>query len=506
MDRRAAVMLAVGIRSDYNRAQDAAGRREKAVHPRSALGTRRALFQEALITIDVATVIIAFTVSYYLAATVLLNNAPSLKAYVWLLWAIVPMWVISLRWCGFYDSQTYSSLSCVLGQLLRAHIVAALLLLSTMYATKAVVVSRLLMQTFLTVSFAILAGEKSILHALLKRRRWRPSFNCARVLLVGSPENTARYLKLLERNAWMSAQIVGLLTSCTAKALPRSDEPAAILGEPNDLPEVLNSHVVDEVIALLPLEEREFETMTSSCESRGVIMRVLLQGPPTSFGTWRVDDCGEGVFFMSLAAIPQDAFQLAAKRLMDIIGGMAGLTLLALAAAVYSRRIRRETGGTTLFRQQRVGRNGRLFTLYKFRTMYDDAEQRLQDLLAFNEMKGPMFKIKHDPRVTPTGAKLRRRHLDELPQFWNVLKGEMSLVGTRPPTQNEIAEYRDAHRRRLSMKPGLTGLWQMNGNHSVNDFEEVVALDCEYINNWSLALDINIILGTIKKVMRGNAW
>ena len=138
--------------------------------------------------------------------------------------------------------------------------------------------------------------------------------------------------------------------------------------------------------------------------------------------------------------------------------------------------------------------------------MHHDAERRLEELAAFNEMKGPMFKVKHDPRVTPTGVKLRRRHLDELPQFWNVLKGEMSLVGTRPPTEDEVAHYHEIHRRRLSVKPGLTGLWQLNGNHGVSDFEDVVKLDCEYIDNWSLKLDLRIILQTIRKVLRADAW
>ena len=204
-------------------------------------------------------------------------------------------------------------------------------------------------------------------------------------------------------------------------------------------------------------------------------------------------------------AVPQDALQLAAKRLIDIVGGIAGLMVFGFTAAIYARRLRRETGASALFRQQRVGRSGRLFTLYKFRTMYRDAERRFGDLLAFNEMKGPMLKLKYDPRVTPTGAKLRKSHLDELPQFWNVLKGEMSLVGTRPPTQKEVANYREVHHRRLSMKPGLTGLWQLNGNQQVNDFEEVVKLDCKYIDNWSLGLDFRIIMQTIRKVMRADA-
>jgi lipopolysaccharide/colanic/teichoic acid biosynthesis glycosyltransferase len=272
------------------------------------------------------------------------------------------------------------------------------------------------------------------------------------------------------------------------------------------LPDILNRHVVDEIVAMLPVENRELQRLASWCAVRGLVMRMMVEVPQPAAGNWHVDDCGEGSFLLSLAAVPQDALHLAVKRLIDIAGGLAGLVLLGVASTIYSRRLRRESGATALFRQQRVGLNGRLFTLYKFRTMYHDAERRLGDLLAFNEMKGPMFKVKQDPRVTPTGIKLRKRHLDELPQFWNALRGEMSLVGTRPPTLDEVAQYSDGHHRRLSMKPGITGLWQLNGNHAVNDFEEVVKLDCEYIDNWSLALDLRIIVQTIKKILRADAW
>jgi lipopolysaccharide/colanic/teichoic acid biosynthesis glycosyltransferase len=138
--------------------------------------------------------------------------------------------------------------------------------------------------------------------------------------------------------------------------------------------------------------------------------------------------------------------------------------------------------------------------------MYVDAEERLKELLARNQMKGFIFKIKDDPRVTPTGSVLRRRHLDELPQFWNVLRGEMSLVGTRPPTTNELAQYLPHHRRRLSMKPGITGFWQLQGNGTVDDFESIVKLDCEYIDNWSLWLDCKVLAKTVLKVVRGGGW
>jgi lipopolysaccharide/colanic/teichoic acid biosynthesis glycosyltransferase len=172
----------------------------------------------------------------------------------------------------------------------------------------------------------------------------------------------------------------------------------------------------------------------------------------------------------------------------------------------YGPRLRRESGGSVLFRQQRVGKNGRTFTLYKFRTMCLEAERQRAALTAQNEMSGPIFKIKNDPRVTRLGRKLRKHHLDELPQCWNVLKGDMSLVGARPPTENETAAYANNHYRRLSMKPGITGLWQLNGNSAVKDFEGVVKLDCDYIDNCSLWLDFRILTKTVAKVIRGGGW
>jgi lipopolysaccharide/colanic/teichoic acid biosynthesis glycosyltransferase len=152
-----------------------------------------------------------------------------------------------------------------------------------------------------------------------------------------------------------------------------------------------------------------------------------------------------------------------------------------------------------------VGCHGRLFALYKFRTMYVDAEARHAELMAANEMQGALFKLRDDPRITPLGKWLRARHLDELPQFWNVLRGEMSFVGTRPPTLDEVERYRPPHRR-LSMKPGITGLWQLAGNQEIRDFEEIVRLDCQYIDSWSMWLDTRILARTVVKVLHRTGW
>jgi lipopolysaccharide/colanic/teichoic acid biosynthesis glycosyltransferase len=196
---------------------------------------------------------------------------------------------------------------------------------------------------------------------------------------------------------------------------------------------------------------------------------------------------------------------IAIKRLIDIVGALAGLMVGAVAYLVYNRRIRRESGGSVIFRQMRVGKGGCVFAMLKFRTMKTDAEISLERLRAHNEMRGPVFKIRDDPRIIPLGKWMRRYHVDELPQFWNVLIGEMSLVGPRPPTPAEVQHYSPHHLARLRVKPGLTGLWQLYGN-AVNDFEDIVKLDCRYIQCWSVWLDLKILARTVPRILKGGGW
>ena len=192
-----------------------------------------------------------------------------------------------------------------------------------------------------------------------------------------------------------------------------------------------------------------------------------------------------------------------AKRTMDIIGGLIGMVLFGITALFAVPAIRLESPGPAIFSQIRVGKNGRRFRLYKFRSMYMDAEEKKKDLLEQNEVNGLMFKIGDDPRITKVGRFLRRTSLDEMPQFWNILKGDMSLVGTRPPTPDEWEKYEYHHRARLATKPGMTGMWQVSGRSEITDFEEVVRLDTAYIQNWSLGLDIKIMLKTVLKLISG---
>lgn len=196
--------------------------------------------------------------------------------------------------------------------------------------------------------------------------------------------------------------------------------------------------------------------------------------------------------------------QLLLKRMLDVCGALAGCVLLFLLTIIVGPLIKIESPGPVFFSQKRVGRNGRIFKMYKFRSMYADAEERKKELMKQNEMSGLMFKMENDPRITKIGRFLRKTSLDEFPQFINILKSDMSLVGTRPPTLDEFAQYSPYHKKRLSFRPGLTGMWQVGGRSDITDFEEIVRLDVEYIDNWSFMLDIKILLKTVLEVFRGS--
>lgn len=198
----------------------------------------------------------------------------------------------------------------------------------------------------------------------------------------------------------------------------------------------------------------------------------------------------------------QDYRMLFVKRIVDIMGGLVGSILSLPIIALVAIPLLMESPGGLIFKQKRVGLNGRFFYIYKLRSMYQDAEARQKELEANNTMKGGMFKMDDDPRITKVGKFIRKYSIDELPQFFNVLKGDMSLVGTRPPTVNEFKEYKDHHKRRLSMKPGITGMWQVSGRSSIKDFEEIVRLDLQYIDNWSLWMDFKILCKTVLVVVK----
>ena len=283
-----------------------------------------------------------------------------------------------------------------------------------------------------------------------------------------------------------------------------------VVADINSVIEWVRSESLDEVYINVPFEhESEMAALAEEIESMGVIVHINLPALEklVNESAFSNVDCAmvAGKPMATLSAARQLSLSATLiKRALDIIGGLLGSIISLPVILLVAIPLLIESPGPLIFKQARVGKNGRVFNIYKLRSMYVDAEERKQELIEKNQMNGFMFKIEDDPRITKVGKFIRKTSIDELPQFWNVLKGDMSLVGTRPPTIDEFSQYESRHKRRLSMRPGITGLWQVSGRSEITDFEDVVKLDCEYIDNWSVWLDIKILFKTVGVVLKGS--
>lgn len=273
----------------------------------------------------------------------------------------------------------------------------------------------------------------------------------------------------------------------------------AYLGCLEDLENLIRTHNIDQLYIIqkdgneLPFTQHYVDL----CISMGVTVRLVVDFYKRRRASSYVSTVGTYPV-ITYHTISLNTYELVAKRVMDIVAGLVGIIVFSPFMLITAIAIKLDSPGPVIFKQTRVGQNGRTFKIYKFRSMYIDAEERKKELMAQNEIEGGvMFKMKDDPRITKVGKIIRKLSIDELPQFFNVFLGSMSLVGTRPPTIDEVEKYKRNQWRRISIKPGLTGMWQVNGRSSIQSFDEIVELDVEYIDNWSLFLDIKIIFKTV---------
>ncbi len=267
--------------------------------------------------------------------------------------------------------------------------------------------------------------------------------------------------------------------------------------------EYVKRHQVDLVIfSVNHLVRRKIEHLIEAFSEMGIDSLITIDSFAIETLETKLEDFGTTNVIRLSPRLFTDG-ELLLKRLMDIAGALVGCFICILFGIIVAPLIFLEDPGPIIFKQKRVGRNGKFFYIYKFRSMYQDAEAKLQTLKDQNEMQGFMFKMKNDPRITKIGKILRKTSIDELPQFFNVLEGSMSLIGTRPPTVDEYNQYSAHHKRRISIKPGITGLWQVSGRSEITDFEEIVRLDCFYIDHWSITGDIKILLKTFAAVFTG---
>lgn len=267
--------------------------------------------------------------------------------------------------------------------------------------------------------------------------------------------------------------------------------------------EYVKRHQVDLVIfSVNHLVRRKIEHLIEAFSEMGIDSLITIDSFAIETLETKLEDFGTTNVIRLSPRLFTDG-ELLLKRLMDIAGALVGCFICIIFGLIVAPLIFLEDPGPIIFKQKRVGRNGKFFYIYKFRSMYQDAEAKLQTLKDQNEMQGFMFKMKNDPRITKIGKILRKTSIDELPQFFNVLEGSMSLIGTRPPTVDEYNQYSAHHKRRISIKPGITGLWQVSGRSEITDFEEIVRLDCFYIDHWSITSDIKILLKTFAAVFTG---
>lgn len=353
--------------------------------------------------------------------------------------------------------------------------------------------------------FALLAGGLLLFEKLALRISSRyvraHGFNYRTVLIVGANAAARSIADSILGHRFWGYRVAGFVADEGEVLTPGLGD-LPVLGRVSEIGRILQSQVIDEV--LFAIDRRDFdrfEDLFLVLQEQGIITRFALNFFPHAKANVQLEDL-DGVPLLTFSTGPTSVGGLLLKRTFDI--ALAGLLLvLALPVlATLALLIRLSSSGAVLFRQTRCGRNGRLFTLYKFRTMNADAEDRRQEIEHLNEMDGPVFKARNDPRVTRFGRVLRKFSLDELPQLWNVLKGDMSLVGPRPPIPDEVARYERWQRRRLAMKPGLTCLWQISGRNEL-DFEQWMRLDLAYIDNWSPWLDLKILVRTVPVVLSG---
>ena len=407
-------------------------------------------------------------------------------------------WVIALAMNGLYRPRARWSIRREAMDVIRAAIMLSLVTLSVLFIFRMPDVSRLFMLLLFPALTAATVASRVVLRIAMEQRR-RQGKNLRYVLVLGAGPRGQAFAAKLEGHRELGLRVLGFLDDSPAFDLGHN---WSYLGRLDALEEVLHSKIVDEVAICLPFSQWTLiDTITRVCDEEGKIVRIPMDVLDRAISVGKVEEL-DGTPVFSLVSGPDRTISLAAKRSLDIAASVLGLFVLSPLLLAIAVAIALDDGRPVLFRQERMGLHGRPFRVIKFRTMARDAEARLEGLQHRNEINGSAFKMTDDPRVTRIGRTLRRLSLDELPQLINVFRGEMSLVGPRPPLPGEVSGYDLWHRRRLSMKPGITGLWQVRARREP-EFDRWVAADLEYIDRWSLWLDVKILFRTIPAALQG---
>jgi len=450
-------------------------------------------FHGIAVVMDMLALACAFVLAYEICSRQ--GGIGEFNDYLWIQLIILPIWYFVITRFGLYSSQRLQSLSFIAWSLIKVQIVAVIICASLIYLVEPQGISRLLLGYFVLFSTCLLILTKVVGRFFLHLFR-KMGYNYRNIIVVGGSGRAFDFIRLIERHRQWGLNFMGIVRADE----DQFDENLAqyrVLGQLDNLIDICKENPIDEVVFCL---SKEYLTLMDEyvreLEVLGITARMVLDLFDLQQSKTELSLFHDEIPILTFHSKVLDTNQLLVKRGMDITGALVGLVLTALAFPCIALAIKLDSPGPLFFGQQRVRENGRTFTCWKFRSMYQDADERKKYLLWRNEMSGAMFKMRNDPRITRVGYLLRKTSLDELPQFWNVLRGEMSLVGTRPPTPDEVATYDNWHRRRISIKPGITGLWQVSGRNKITNFDEVVKLDLLYIDTWSLWTDLKIICKT----------
>ncbi len=466
--------------------------------------------------LDIAVLFLSFFVAYFLDEVIRHLFEINVKAYAidttfqgalyftqqyWMMFLGFPLiWSILFHLNGLYVNFRLRSIPELLKLLLISSIWAGFVAGSFIFMSKIEMASRLFFLVYSVTAFLLVALEKIGFNYLLEQIHSKGYYQ-ENLLIVGTNKRAVEFIKRVNNHANWGLHIVGLVDD-EPDHFGKTIEGARVVGRIQDIPFIVNRLVIDRVIFVVPrLWLDRIEEAILECEKLGVATSISLDLYNLHIAKAHQTDF-DGFPLLEFKTFYAKEWQLFLKRIMDIIVSFTAIVFFSPLMLIVAILIKTTSKGPILFKQERVGLNGRRFTLYKFRSMVADAEELKAKLIEHNEMDGPVFKIEKDPRITAIGSFLRKTSIDELPQFFNVLAGDMSIVGPRPPLKSEVENYQVWQRRRLSLKPGITCTWQVSGRNQIS-FENWMKMDLEYIDNWSLWLDMKLMARTFVSVLLG---
>ena len=456
------------------------------------------------LVLDLAIAVVSFVLAHRLRALGFPLLQPmqlgDLSHYLFLLYIILPLWTLLFYYNASNASIRIKTLFMAVVPALKMVFIGGAALMAILFVFKMISVSRGFLLVFLGIN-AILMSVERISVALFLRYIRKNGRNYRTLVIIGTGARAMEFArKVMDHGEW-GLRISGFV-DIEPRRVGRNILGRKVIGLIDDLPHILTKHQIDEVVFIGPKSWYvSLETVALSCETIGIKMRMACDFLPTSLSKIHIDSIAD-LPLLTLSPPPDYGEFLVVKRAVDVVFSSLILVLASPLLLLIALGIKLTTEGSVFYKQERAGLNGRRFKIYKFRTMVRNADAIKDELLHLNEMSGPVFKASDDPRVTPLGRFLRKFSLDELPQFFNVLKGDMSVVGPRPLPVEEAENTDYAYRRRMSVKPGITCLWQVNGRNKIG-FSDWVKLDLEYIDNWSLYLDFKIMVRTVPAVLRG---